>query len=134
MDVIIYKILRYLYECMKEGKRPELSEMCCDCQLFKIPESYWNQIILELVESGYVRGFLYRMTKDGLIITMTDSAAITMKGVHFLEENSRMQKAKQFLGKSFEIVLESIVTILQLVDHLMKCQVVFLYPFLRKGR
>lgn len=109
MDVIMYKILRYLYECMKAGRSPELCDICYDCQMFQIPESYWNHILYELIEAGYVRGFLSRGTKDGILITMTGSAAITMDGVHFLEENSRMRKAGEFLGKAFEIVLGTVI-------------------------
>lgn len=112
MDVIMYKILRYMYEVMKQGKTPELSDMCYGCKLFTIPKGYWEQIIYELIEAGYVRGFLYCRTKDGPVITMMDTAGITLSGVHFLEENSRMAKAKQFLGRGFEIVLESIIAVL----------------------
>ncbi|MDD3747730.1 MAG: YjcQ family protein [Anaerostipes sp.] len=109
MEVIMYKILRYMYECMKVGKRLELLDMCYKCKMFEIPELYWNQIILELIEAGYVRGFLKGDTKDGLTITMLDSAAITLEGVRFLEENSRMVKSRQFLGKGFEVALDTIL-------------------------
>ena len=112
MDVIIYKILRYLYDCMKVGKGPTLEDMCYNSKLFNIPQTYWNHIIYELIKSGYVRGFIYRYTKDGLLITITDSVAITLDGVHFLEENKRMKKVKEFLGKSFEVVLETVIAIL----------------------
>lgn len=112
MDVIIYKILRYLYDCMKVGKAPTLEDMCCNSKLFNIPQTYWNHIIYELITSGYIRGFIYRYTKDGICITMTDSVAITLDGVHFLEENKRMNKVKEFLGKSFEVVLETVIAIL----------------------
>ena len=86
-----------------------LEDVCCDCNLFKIPEEYWKQIIVELIECGYVKGFMYRRVKEGLIVTMTDSATITLSGVHFLEENGRMAKAKQFLGKAFEIALDIVL-------------------------
>ncbi len=109
MGVIVYKILKYLYECMKAGKEPEFSDICYDCKMYKIPASYWKHILYELIEAGYVRGFLSRRTKDGLVITMTDSASITMAGVHFLEENSRMKKAAEFLGEAFEIVVTAVV-------------------------
>lgn len=112
MDVIIYKILRYLYDCMKAGKTPMLEDMCCSCKLFNIPQSYWKYIIYELIKSGYVRGFIYSYTKDGLVVTMTDSVSITLDGVHFLEENKRMKKVKEFLGRSFEVVLDTVISIL----------------------
>ena len=48
MEVIMYKILSYLYECMKAGKRPRMEDMCCSCQMFQIPLSYWGTIMEEL--------------------------------------------------------------------------------------
>lgn len=77
--------------------------------MYKIPEEYWKQIIAELSEAGYVKGFIYTMTKDGLAVTMTDSASITLAGVELLEENGSMAKVRQFLGSAFEIVLETIL-------------------------
>ena len=111
MDVIIYKILRYMYECMKAGHKPAMEDMCCNCKLFDIPERYWESIIRELIDAGYVRGITYRITKSGPLINMTDDVSITLDGVHFLEENSRMAKAKQFLGSAFEIVLDTVLKI-----------------------
>lgn len=111
MDVIIYKILRYMYECMKAGRKPALEDMCCNCKLFNIPERYWSSIMRELIAAGYVRGITYRMTKSGPLIDMMDDVSITLDGVHFLEENSRMAKARQFLGSAFEIVLDTVLKI-----------------------
>ena len=109
MRVIMYKILKYLYGCMKIGKRPALEDMCCKSTLFQIPEEYWEQVIAELSEAGYVKGFICTMAKDGLAVTMTDSARITLAGVDFLEENGNMAKVRQFLGSAFEIVLETVL-------------------------
>ena len=109
MRVIMYKILKYLYGCMKLGRRPALEDMCCKSTLFQIPEQYWGQVIVELAEAGYIKGFIYTMTKDGLAVTMTGSASITLAGVDFLEESGSMAKARQFLGVAFEIVIETIL-------------------------
>ena len=43
MEVIMYKILRYLYECMKLGVEPELEQFAWNSKLFDIPQSYWNK-------------------------------------------------------------------------------------------
>lgn len=104
MQVIVYKILRYLYECTKAGKRPELYNMCCECRLFRIPERYWCQIVLELIEAGYVRGFIHFDSKDGTQIQMTDASSITLKGVQYLEDNGKMKEIQSFLGGAFEMV------------------------------
>ena len=45
--VIVYKILSYLYECMKAGKEPAQEDIACDSQLFHISQRYWNHIKME---------------------------------------------------------------------------------------
>ncbi len=40
MEVIMYKILRYLYECMKTGKTPDLADIMWNCKMFDIPKAY----------------------------------------------------------------------------------------------
>ena len=50
MEVIVYKILSYLYECMKNGATPEMEDMCHNCKLFRIPRSYWLMIMKDLID------------------------------------------------------------------------------------
>ena len=109
MEIIMYKILSYLYKCMKEGKRPRAEDMGCDCQMFHIPECYWGQIMDELILGGYVRGFDRIQTKGATIIQMQDGAGITYKGREFLEENTGMKRAAAFLGGAFSVLLDGIV-------------------------
>lgn len=40
MEVIMYKILRYLYECMKTEKTPDLADIMWNCKMFDIPKAY----------------------------------------------------------------------------------------------
>lgn len=101
MEVIMYKILSYMYECMKAGARPRMEDICYTCQMFQIPKPYWEQIMKELITRGLLSGFLMRQTKDGLIICMADNPAITYEGRQFLVENSGMKRAASFLGNAF---------------------------------
>lgn len=110
MRVVAYKILRYLYDCNKRGKTPCFEDMCHQCKLFRIPQEYWVQIVLELMEAGYIRGFTKLVTKDGVLIQMLDRPGITLAGVDYLEENSTMQKVKEHLGEAFEILLAGIIS------------------------
>ena len=109
MEVIVYKILCYLYAKMKKGARPEFEEMCWNSKLFHIPENYWKQIISELIDKKYVKGFSYTHTKDGLIVDIDENASITLEGREYLVNNSGMHKAKEFLGSAFEILLSQLV-------------------------
>lgn len=107
-EVVMYKILAYLYECNKAGKEPEFLDYCAGGALVKTNQVYWNQIMKELIDRGYVRGFLTRGTKDRLLIQQ-DYPQVTFAGRTFLKENSRMNEAKAFLGDAFEKVLTATV-------------------------
>ena len=109
IEIIIYKILRYLYGKMQSGERPEFTDMCWNSKLMDIPERYWKQVIVELVDKMYVKGIRYRYTKDGILIDMFDNVGITLEGREFLVNNSGMAKAKEYLGAAFEILLSQII-------------------------
>ena len=40
MQVLMYKILKYLYECMKLGKEARLEDFSYNSKLFDIPKNY----------------------------------------------------------------------------------------------
>lgn len=112
MRVIMYKILRYLYECDRKGKHPRKEDFCHDCQMFHIPERYWFSVMEELLSKGYIKGFSVIRTKSGGIIQMHDNAGITCDGSEFLEDNSGMRKAADFVGNAFSVVLDGIISAL----------------------
>lgn len=112
MEVIMYKILSYLYECMKAGKRPRMEDMCCSCQMFQIPISYWGAIMEELISRGLIIGFERIPTKDTIIVQMGENPGISYEGRQFLVENSGMKRAASFLGNTFSILLDGIVAAL----------------------
>lgn len=94
MFVVMYKVLAYLYDCMKRGEAPETS--CWDASAFGIPEAYWKNIVVQLVEHGLVGGISLLKTKDGIRIRPIEPF-VTMEGVQFAQENSMMAKAAGFL-------------------------------------
>ena len=111
MEVIMYKVLRYLYACNKEGRYPAFEDYCYNGKMFHVPQSYWNQVIRQIIKKGYVDGFAVITTKDQEVIQPTQPQ-ITFDGIQFLKENSRMKAVENFLGNAFEIVLQSMVAAL----------------------
>lgn len=93
LHVIVYKLLRYVYECNKRGVIPDLVEAH---NLVNVPESYFNQAVRELSYGGFVRW------------TFLPCMEITLKGDEFLTENRQMQKARDFLGIEFEARLSGL--------------------------
>lgn len=115
MRVIMYKILKYLYECMKHDRETRLEDFAWESKLFSIPQSYWCEIMAVLVKRGYIEGFkIIDNTKDSPQIQADRPFKITFDGVDFLEENSGMQKAKAFCAEKFNVVLSAMIgTIIQ---------------------
>lgn len=117
MHVLIYKILNYLYECLKKGIHVDLAEFIRDCNLENVSEQYWQSVIEELDQHGYIKGVIIKSTKTQKIVFFKDNFGITLEGVEYLQENSMMSKVKDFLGNSYEIALEATINYL-LSTHL----------------
>ncbi len=60
--VIVYQVLKYLYDCLKAGEKPEAAHLVAST--YNIPESYWSYILLSLIHEEYKRNSV-RGTKDG---------------------------------------------------------------------
>lgn len=108
MRLLIYKILRYLYDCNKKGKIPNFSDMFKAGEMAALPQSYVAQILEELIDLGYIQGCTITVCKEATLIDLAADARITMKGVEFLTENSGMKKAAK-AAKEFEVILEGIL-------------------------
>lgn len=109
MEVIMYQILKYLYECMKVGRAPDVKEYGWASKLFQIPKGYWCSVMDELIGMGLIKGAAIKKTKESVVISGTDSASITYKGREFLRENSGMHKAREVVGEAFEMLLSTVI-------------------------
>ena len=94
MHVVMYKILSYLYKCMKEGVRPDRERF--SAQALGINEAYWQNIVAELAFRKYIAGVTATRSDIGDSVYIS-APRVTMEGVEFLMENSMMAKARQFL-------------------------------------
>ena len=95
MYVVMYKIIAYIYDCMKRGVEPVDAEW--GCQALAIPESYWAHIVEELVEHRFITGVKIDRFLGGQVMVSTIAPRVTMEGVAFAQENTMMAKAKKFL-------------------------------------
>lgn len=94
MFVVMYKIIAYLYDCMKCDVVPDDNKWSADALV--IPKTYWTKVVKELVEHGFIDGVIIVRTSSGDIVKPTDPK-VTMEGVQFAKENSMMSKAANFL-------------------------------------
>ena len=108
--VIVYKILTYFYECLKAGKKPQAEDYAATCEMFSIPQTYWLQIMRELIEAGYLRDIHIVSVHGGFGIKAVPTSSITMKGVEFLQTNSGISKARELFQSGFELLLSGIIS------------------------
>ena len=52
MFVVMYKIIAYLYDCMKRGEKPKNNEW--DAAAMGVPQPYWAQMVVQMVEHGLI--------------------------------------------------------------------------------
>ncbi|MGI6040975.1 MAG: YjcQ family protein [Candidatus Alectryocaccobium sp.] len=96
MHVIIYKLLSYLYECMKKGSAVDVELL--NNKMFlevEIPFSYWYKILLELKRLEYIRGI---SLSNGKIVTM-NKIEITFKGVEYLSSDDFIRKVAKEINE-----------------------------------
>lgn len=94
MFVVMAQIIAYLYDCMKEGKTPKLSDWSAEA--CGVNQRYWTKIVSQLVEDDFISGVQVVKTSMGDTINAYDPA-VTRWGVQFARENSGMAKAVEFL-------------------------------------
>lgn len=97
--VVVYLILSYLYECLKNGVRPDEAQIKHDAPNIAIPYTYWAYIIRRLFQDGYVEGVVLVgvLGSADKGVKLKDDFNITPKGIAYLNENSGMSKAKEFV-------------------------------------
>lgn len=96
--VIVYKLLAYLYVCLKNGESVDERLIDSKGKLLDINESYWLYIIRHLYDDGYVEGIsITRAYGKMYIVDNLQDIMITPKGIDYLCNNSLFEKAKSFL-------------------------------------
>lgn len=97
--VIAYRILAYLYACLKAGEQVDISYIAAQSAAINISQNYWEYIIRHLYEDGYIEGItLMPVTgRETKAVKVGQNVMITPNGIDFLQNNSAMSKAKEFL-------------------------------------
>lgn len=98
-DVVEYKVLAFLYQSIKDGVRPTYEKAA---EVAKVNPVYWDAVIGDLVDLGYVRANVIRMADS----TRCGDIRITSAGVDFLETSPRMRRVGDLLGAAFEVALK----------------------------
>jgi hypothetical protein len=104
--VFVYKVLSYLYDCLKGKKVLDFEYLTPLTKDFPIEEDYFNYIIENLYKEGYIDGVVLVPILGEVQnkVKYTNSLQITPKGIEYLIDNSMMEKAKGFLKTIKETV------------------------------
>lgn len=106
MHVVVYKILTYLYQCLKDGVEPNIKQAQKLCEINPL---YWNAVIDNCIDRGLIKVPFKSPFKD-----MYDDLQITLCGVEYLEDAKPMNRVKQIIGEAFEVVLKSAIEVSKL--------------------
>ena len=85
--VLAYKLLRYLYRCLKEGTPASWDIIAPNTENFPVSQQYFTYLISHLLADGYIEGIV-EMKAIGAPVQFkeTTGLAITPKGIAYLEE------------------------------------------------
>ena len=100
--VIVYAILKYLYDCLKQDRRVDFDVIRAES--FSVPFNYWCYILINMQERHLINGLLIKVTKDGTLIQNSGNVQITPDGIEYLFENTLIQKAKKTLKDIKDVI------------------------------
>jgi hypothetical protein len=103
--VIAYKILRYLYACLKADKPPDTAVF--DASAFGITQGYWQYIMVNLHDGGFVIGALLipPTLGDGRKrLRVSSATTITPKGIQYLDDNSMFEKVRGIIKDVADVI------------------------------
>lgn len=101
-DVVVFKVLTYLYQCIKDGVEPNPDKAQ---EFAKINPVYWRAVIADLVD----RKLVAAATLKTLGETRYYGLRITSAGVEYLDESPKMHKVKKFLGPALDVALHAFI-------------------------
>lgn len=83
MNLIMFKVLAYLYECMVKGVAVQSNNFKVDNNFFaeELNQQYLNDICMMLEDKGYTKGFKFANTWGNDVIALSYNAKVTPRRV-----------------------------------------------------
>lgn len=98
--VLVYHILAYLYNCLKDGVDVDMTKLTP--QWLEINERYFEYIFDTLADEGYIQNKAYDVDMAGK--HLRNDIMISPLGISFLHENSTIQKVKNSIKNISDII------------------------------
>lgn len=90
IDVVIFRILKYLYETSDEAM-PSMEPIMPEA--LKISFDLWVNAIAILYENGYVKNVIVKYCKTGYVVLNEDEMKITLKGIEYYKNHTLLKRA-----------------------------------------
>lgn len=96
--VLVYKILAYLYTCLKEGTPPNPEMLPANSSFLNINDVYWTYIMDNLQKQGLICGLVISPAWGSrIVVSGLENCQITPDGIAYLFENDLLSRAKELL-------------------------------------
>ena len=95
--VIVYQILAYLYQCLKNGHKPDVSLIEYGGHYCPVNKLYWTYVMEHLQAEGYIEGldFARDINTGTTEVVGLEYIQITPAGIGYLLDNNLIAKAKR---------------------------------------
>ena len=105
-NVIVYRVLVYLYACMKRKIMFEKATFQEAVRKNVESDTYFADILRMMQDEGLIEGLTFAKAWGGDVILITDveDAKITAAGIRYLQENSTMKKVGDMLKETVDII------------------------------
>lgn len=109
-DVVLFKILSYLYGCIKRKYSFDITSFNAVISKQKVNDDYLSSILHMASEEGLVEGltFTHAWGMNYIVCNDYSDMTITAKGIRYLKDNSKMQEVKKYLEEIPGIVADLI--------------------------
>lgn len=113
--IIVYKILLYFYAVLR--RKVVFNELAFNKAISKnkIDERYFHDVIRMMKEQGYIKNvsFIKAWGNEYIMTSAISDIEITELGIEFLTQNKKMEKIKNYLIESLDIV-SSLINLLKI--------------------
>lgn len=105
-DVIVYRVLVYLYACFKRKIIFELITFKAAAQKGIESDEYFTDALKMMQSEGFIEGLTFVDAWGGETILASDlsNARITPAGIRYLESNSKMSHIGDYLKSTVDII------------------------------
>lgn len=113
-DTIVFKVLIYLYAVLKRKINFNENDFYHAVSMKNINESYFTTVLYFMTKEGLIDGpeFTKAWGQEYILCSELSNMIITPQGIHYLEENKKMNKIKNYLIENVDIIVPLINMIL----------------------